>query len=190
MRKKHESTADEIQFLKDNIAGRSYAELTALFNQRFGLELTSKQIGGLAYYRGLHNGLPNCSQPGHKAANALREGTEYIKPDGYVFVKTGKNTWVKKHRMIWEKAHGPVPKGHVITFADGNRQNFELDNLLLVSKSALSIMCLYGLLSADAELTRTGKAAADIRLLVTAYKSGGRKALKKRAAEIKAGGKA
>jgi hypothetical protein len=34
-----------------------------------------------------------------------------------------------KHRLIWEQAYGPMPKGTIIIFKDKNRRNFALDNL-------------------------------------------------------------
>lgn len=32
-----------------------------------------------------------------------------------------------------QNAHGEVPKGHVIVFVDGNKLNFELNNLMMIS---------------------------------------------------------
>lgn len=44
----------------------------------------------------------------------------------------------EKHWLIWKNAYGPIPKGHVVIFGDGNRCNFELNNLILVSRKILS----------------------------------------------------
>lgn len=33
------------------------------------------------------------------------------------------------HRVIWEEFHGPIPKGSQIVFFDGNKRNFDLQNL-------------------------------------------------------------
>jgi hypothetical protein len=42
------------------------------------------------------------------------------------------------HHLVWEAAgHPPVPPGHVLIFCDGNKRNFSLDNLELLSRSAL-----------------------------------------------------
>jgi hypothetical protein len=34
-----------------------------------------------------------------------------------------------KHREIWKAAHGPIPKGHVVHFLNGNSQDFRVENL-------------------------------------------------------------
>lgn len=33
------------------------------------------------------------------------------------------------HRVIWQKAHGPIPEGWNVHFKDGNKRNFALENL-------------------------------------------------------------
>ena len=39
-----------------------------------------------------------------------------------------------KHRYIWEKAFGPIPKGHCVLFKDGDTLNCRLENLYLISR--------------------------------------------------------
>lgn len=74
---------------------------------------------------------------GHTPANAKPVGYERVcKEDGYVYIKVdGVNKMVLKHRWLWEQANGPIPKGYNITFKDGNRQNCELSNLVLMSRA-------------------------------------------------------
>ncbi len=63
--------------------------------------------------------------------------------DGYVLIKvrernpyTGTPTRFKlKHVILWEKRHGPVPKGKIIIFRDGNKYNFRPENLVCISRS-------------------------------------------------------
>lgn len=63
--------------------------------------------------------------------------------DGYITMKvperdpyTGFPTRYKfKHIWVWEQANGPVPKGHVIRFLDGDKTNCVLENLACVSKA-------------------------------------------------------
>jgi hypothetical protein len=104
-------------------------------------------------------------------------GTEIMDEDGYIKVKVrNPKTWKFKHRLIWEKANGRIPSGGVIIFADGNRLNTRLDNLLLVSRSELAVMNHLGLISNNGKLTGIGKSIADIKLLIARRK----KELKKR----------
>ncbi|GHV76492.1 hypothetical protein AGMMS49942_13130 [Spirochaetia bacterium] len=102
-------------------------------------------------------------------------GTEVIDTDGYVKVKIADpKTWKVKHRIIWEKANGPVPKGNVIIFADGNRMNVKLKNLLMVSRKELAVMNRSGLIYENAEFTKTGKLIADIKIGIADRKRGSR----------------
>ena len=68
--------------------------------------------------------------------NAKPVGYERVdKKSGYVFVKvSGRRKMVQKHRHVWEQHHGPVPDGHYISFRDGDRQNCDIANLVLLSK--------------------------------------------------------
>lgn len=39
------------------------------------------------------------------------------------------------HTLVWEAAHGPVPKGHIVVFRDRDRRNFALANLECISRT-------------------------------------------------------
>jgi hypothetical protein len=104
---------------------------------------------------------------GHKPWNYKPVGTERTNTDGYVEIKTADpNKWRPKHIIIWEKANGPVPKGYVVIFADGNKQNVVLNNLLLISRKELAIMNKRGLIANSADLTKAGLTIADIYLKI------------------------
>jgi hypothetical protein len=180
-------TSEEIRFVEKNIRGRSYVEMTKLVNECFRLRITLKQMETLLYKHGLRNGIGSF-RPGHVPANkgkthSARQGN--YKPvgsertdGGYIVVKVSdrKNryhkNWKAKHRMIWEKAHGKIPRGHKVIFADGDRSNFDLDNLVLVSRSELAVMNHLGLISGDKDLTKAGKTVADIRILIAKRRRG------------------
>lgn len=71
--------------------------------------------------------------------NTLPLGTERASKDGYIKVKVqnhGKQCekWKFKQVLVWEKANGPVPPGHVVAFRDGNIYNYDLANLELRSR--------------------------------------------------------
>lgn len=96
-------------------------------------------------------------------------GTEKIDKDGYIYVKVNdipkakkKVNWKQKHKLLWEKHNGPVPEGNKIIFADGNNQNIEIDNLIMVSDSELLVMNRAKLISNNVEITKTGAIIAKI----------------------------
>lgn len=73
---------------------------------------------------------------GQKAWNRKPVGYERITKDNYIEVKVAEpNVFKLKHRVLWEKHNGTIPKGHNVQFKDGNRQNISIDNLYLISKS-------------------------------------------------------
>lgn len=76
---------------------------------------------------------------GHRPVNTKPVGHEYADKKGNVYVKTAHGARPRlKHIVEWEKANGrEVPENMVVTFADGDRQNFSPGNLILVSRSEL-----------------------------------------------------
>jgi hypothetical protein len=192
-------TPEEIRFIKKEIKGRGYAELTDLFNKHFGLrgkkKLTFKQMNAFLNNHKLRNGRDCRFRPGQAAHNKGRKGycspgsekgwfkkgqrpwtympvgSKRINCYGYLDIKIADpNVWKAKHVLLWEKAHGPVPKGHVVIFADGNKSNIRLSNLLLVSRSELAVMNRLHLISARKDLTKFGKTIADIKILIAERK--------------------
>lgn len=98
--------------------------------------------------------------------NRREIGSERVDKDGYVLVKIqdghlNKN-WILKHRLIYEQIHGKIPKNHKVVFADGNKRNFDPENLLLVSYAEELIMNQRKLFKEDAELTKAGLNVAKV----------------------------
>jgi len=91
-------------------------------------------------------------KPGIKPVNTRPIGTEEIRADGYIWVKVNdkpkvqtSENWKQKQRLIWERANGPIPEGHIVIFRDNNRLNCELSNLALISRAEHAIMNNLGL---------------------------------------------
>jgi hypothetical protein len=64
--------------------------------------------------------------------------------DGYVYRKVSAVpfmpytvNWKLEHLRVWEAAYGPVPPGHAVLFRNGHREDVRLENLELISRSAL-----------------------------------------------------
>lgn len=72
------------------------------------------------------------------------------KPDGYITTRSDKDyksgvvrrykyirvsnaKWILYHRYLWAKEKGPIPKGHLVRFKDGDTQNCTLENLECIS---------------------------------------------------------
>jgi len=83
---------------------------------------------------------------------------------GIVYVKVSENgrfrngllgKWKQKHVVAWEAVNGPIPKGHLVVFMDRNKNNFNINNLLLASRWEFFYMSSSGMLSSDPEVTKT-----------------------------------
>jgi len=181
----HYFTLEEAEFLKEHVPGRGNPELTEMFNAHFSLNLGLNQIKAYKKNHKLSSGLDGRFPPKHTPFNKGKKGiggweptqfkegnrpwnyqpvgSQRINGDGYVDIKIADpNKWKGKHILTWEAANGPVPKGHAVIFGDGNKRNFELDNLILVSRKQLVRLNQHNLIQNDAELTRTGVIIADI----------------------------
>lgn len=69
-------------------------------------------------------------------------GTERVSKDGYLERKVNdglplQKRWRAVHLLEWEAVNGPLPAGHAVAFRDGNKRNFDLANLELVSRAEL-----------------------------------------------------
>ncbi|SHI03030.1 HNH endonuclease signature motif containing protein [Virgibacillus chiguensis] len=129
--------------------------------------------------KGLYNvgGNKTSFKKGQKAHNYKPVGSERIDRDGYVLIKVSddgpwQKRWRHKHKLLWEKANGPVPPGHKLLFADQNKQNIKLDNLILVTEKQMATLNKKGLIKNDADLTKTGILLADIYQKVSERKKG------------------
>jgi len=176
-------THDRVQFVRINAArGMFIRNIVLAFNKRFKTNITVVQIRNLctskrikyrAFVGGTRTGIAN-------GGGRIEIGAERVKTDvstgyKYTYVKVShkgswlkmSGTWIPKHRLVWEQSHGKIPKNHVVIFADGNRQNFSIDNLLLLSKSEHMIMSVQGLITTDSELTKVGKGIAGIKIAIS-----------------------
>jgi hypothetical protein len=146
---------EQIAFIKENIAGRGYAEMADLFNGRFGTSYSDSKIRHAV----------NCHiSDMAKKRRKCGVGSE-IKSLDYIKIKLPDGKFKNKNQFIWEAANGPVPEGHAVIFADGDKQNFAPENLLLVSRVELGCMNAKRLIFSNAELTKTGLIIARLKML-------------------------
>jgi hypothetical protein len=75
---------------------------------------------------------------GHIPPQTKPYGASYVDPvSKKTRIKTkGYKKWVYEHILVWEKAHGKVPKGMVVKLIDVKKPS-TLDNLELISKTEL-----------------------------------------------------
>ena len=174
----HQYTDEERRFFEAYVPGHTYREIQEAFIEHFGWEISLSQIKGYIGNHKLNTGKtgrfvkghptynkgqkmrpdvyekakPTMFKKGHMPKNHREVGSTRINVDGYIEIKIAEpNKWCLLHRHKWQQAHGPVPKGHCLIFRDNNKQNCELDNILLISRNELKVLNQNGLSSAEGE---------------------------------------
>ena len=91
----------------------------------------------------------NCARTqfkkGQHPPNAKPVGYEKKSKDGYIEIsiaETNPHTgyarrFVLKHKYLWEKQNGPVPKGHCLKSIDGDKTNTDPGNWQLIHRAVL-----------------------------------------------------
>lgn len=72
---------------------------------------------------------------GHVPATALYDGAVRKQSGGYLYVRIEKNRWKLFHREVWRLNAGEIPKGMIIVFKDGNRENCRFENLEMITRT-------------------------------------------------------
>ena len=183
---------EEKQYLAEITPGRGYKEIQSMMSCKFGFDYTHHQIKGAITRNKLNTGRTGRFEKGHatwnkgtkgltkanvtsfkkgqKSHNYKPVGSERITKDGYCEIKvsdTGRR-WRPKHVLIYEKHHGKVPKGSAVIFLDGDKRNFDIDNLHLVTRGQLAMLNKNNLIQKDAELTKTAINVVDLMKKISA----------------------
>lgn len=96
--------------------------------------------GSIPFNKGKSYPLKNSGQfqKGHIPKNHRPIGSIRInngRKDSYLYIKIAEpNKWNQLHRQIWEQKIGEIPEGNIIIFKDGNKMNYEMSNLEMISR--------------------------------------------------------
>lgn len=161
---------EEIKWLKEKIIDNNTStKIMQLYKEKF-----NKKLSYNAFYRfkvryNLKSGVENggCFQKGNplnpnKPKPIGCERVYYDNNKKRVQIKVDNKKWVDKSRYVYEQHYGKIPKNCVIIFIDGNRDNFNIDNLKCITKEQHRIMagnCLY---FNDKELNETSISIAKL----------------------------
>ncbi len=153
--------------------------LAELFRQFWKVPVSDAAVKGYCKKNAILTGRSGCFEPGHVPdPRSLRKpgetnagtfkkgsiphnhkpvGTRTIDSDGYHKVKVAEpNKWAFCHLLLWEEHHGPVPKGHVIRFKDGDKGHIEIDNLVMLTNAEHALATRRRVTELPAELRDTG----------------------------------
>ena len=175
----HRWSEEEKEHLKKIAPNTPIEQIQRLMTKKFNYEYTYRQITAVMRRFNVKNGLTTHlfekgSTPWNKGTkgktipwnkgkkmgpsyNRSEVGTEYVDKRGYLHVKIeNPDKWKLKHHIIYENHYGPIEKGYNVIFADKDKRNFSIDNLIKVKISELMIMNKNGLIYEDTELTKLG----------------------------------
>lgn len=174
-----------VEFMMNFIPGHEEHEIRSEFLNRFGIELSEGQIGNFKHKyhikSGTHGGYfkkgqkahnkgkkvssevykrcaPTMFKKGNIPHNHREIGSTRIDTDGYVMIKIAEpNKWQLLQRYVWEKENGrKLLKNECVIFLDGNKENFEPNNLMAIKRSELARVNQNHRITDDPELTKTG----------------------------------
>ena len=194
MKKYRKYTPEAIEFIKQNYETMRCKEMLKILNEEYSLNINIASLYNFKQTNGLTTKIPwNKGTKGFKKGNVpknkgtkglsrhnktsfkkgnipdnIREvGSERINKYGYIEIKVVEpNKWNLKHRYIYEKHFGKIPKGKIVVFLDRNTQNLSIDNLECITKYENLIMNNRGYYSTDPEITKTGLNAVRLEISI------------------------
>ena len=117
---------------------------------------------------------PTMFKAGSVPANTDPIGTEKVLADGYVWVKVNdipkakkSVNWKQKQRLIYEQHHGPLDPNARVVFMDGDKRNFNIENLKAISRGELALMNNRRLWTESKEVNETCLAAVNLSMLIS-----------------------
>lgn len=179
---RHKYTEEENEFIRKYHEGLSVKELTYLFNQKFGTDVSVNALtrhktnrlklkgakntgrflkGMIPWNKGLKGWRKvkpsNLFKKGHLPKQTRPVGDERVTQNGSVEVKVGMpSVWKLKHHVIYEKHHNEkIGRWDKVIFLDGNKRNFDISNLKKISNSEQTFLANTKLLGNNPENNKT-----------------------------------
>ena len=134
-------TKEELAWLEENVPNNDWQTIMAEFNGIFSHKRTLESLQSACYCRGIYaQGLGQDGKPW----NTKPAGSEhYINNRTGIQIKAESGEWMLKQRYVYMQHYGEIPEGCDIVFLDKNTLYFAIDNLLAVSRKAISAMRIY-----------------------------------------------
>ena len=178
------------RFIEKHHKGTGHQAMADLLKREMGLKYSKEQIKTFYHNHGLNSGITghfekgkpshNKGVPmspevyekakatmfkkGQRPHNAVPVGTVVLATIGYYKVKVAEpDVWEFCHVKAWEEHYGKVPEGSMVSFKDGNREDWSIENLMLVTRQENSYMN-HGLRFEQRELTEAGLNIAKVKV--------------------------
>lgn len=170
----HYWTEDQIEFVRRLYPDHMNKEIVNRLKEEYGIETTERKIQNLKSKYGFPNkkfnpgrfrkgqvphnkGKPappeviekvkvTWFRKGREATNRRPVGSVRVDSEGYHYIKVADpDVWNLKHRELWEQHHGrKLEEGEMVVFLDGDRSNFEIENLRMTTRRKSAMMSKKG----------------------------------------------
>ena len=153
-----------VDFIDKNRLKYTTDKMAKLLEEKFDKKITTKALRKY-YYR--HN-LKFKRMYNRKDKYIFAKEIGFESPpdkNGLVRIKINDKQWKYKQRYIYEKYYGEIPEDYVVIFLDGDKNNYDIDNLYAVSKETAGTF--YCISKKDKptskELTKLGLLIAEVK---------------------------
>lgn len=161
--KKQKYTSEINDFIVKNLNSMTHKEMAVKLGEKYGIKVNK------------HSLEEHCRRSGiRKDAKENEIGTIIVK-GGKTFIKTDnkrvnrgtpthndKGNYMRLSRYLYRKHKGHIGDNEVVIHLDGDKDNFEINNLHKVDKATHCSMLSRGWRSSSAELTKTGVLACQL----------------------------
>lgn len=196
----HKWTNEEKDFLRGYVSVHTWSEATEEFNRRYACDLSEEAVRAAGKRFEIKTGRTGRFEKGNIPANkgthpktvgrmaetqfkkgrmpknhlpvgSVRVRRSYKGKKPYVWEKVAEpNQWRMKHVLEWERYNGPVPKGKIVVFADGDTLNTDISNLILVSRSQHAVMNRWGIKGCDKDHAEVAANIANLKIQISKAK--------------------
>ncbi len=158
-------TNEEIKYIKDNVKKYKgerkfeYERFYKDFEIKFNKKLTLNKFRSLMRRFDIKLGKPNWKKINRESAKSDYKIGDERTVGRYTFVKISNGNWndcwKPKHVYLYEIYHNiKVKENEYVSFLDRNNKNFNIDNLVLLSRKGLGKMSKYNHIK-DFEIRKT-----------------------------------
>lgn len=177
--------SNHLDFLSNNYCNLSRIDLCEKFNEKFGTDVSVNQITSTLKRNKINSGRNGRYEKGYKpwhsgtsgekgaTGGTFKKGVKFkshaiagdeLNKNGIIYIKMDDGSLKPKHNYLYEKCHNIKinTKKQRVIFVDGNRDNYEIKNLLLVSRSQLAAVIRRGLSLKTDEISISEKLIAII----------------------------
>ncbi|MBO7614763.1 MAG: HNH endonuclease [Bacilli bacterium] len=153
---------NQLKWLLNMLPYHNNLEAIEIFKNKFDIELSNNFLKNTRHkyhiekqYKQKINDMryrEKIRKPLYNIINSYRSDTGYC----YDYVRVDTRKYQLKRRYVWEQYYGKkIPRGYVVIFLDGNKKNYDINNLALVKKGTLSYSVTKGIELNDKDIIKT-----------------------------------